>query len=242
LVLVHAGVGMGDGVAIAFGADFSDAAEDRDFIGGFDVAHGIDCGGEIVEVRHGVALLEEFRGREIAGEGLVVGVGEFPGVIAADFGAGAVGLIGESEAEPEIADGIALEKVRENDIEIADGQDGVVAEILLLRGGESQEIGAIDLRGAASLLRLEDGDSAFFYVHQEDRAGVLEAGEIEEVVVFAVVGGFGDIVAGEKDGVSGLELFCQFGTAGGEGLRAAEIVDGLAVGVLRGGGEGAGEK
>ena len=53
---------------------------------------------------------------------------------------------------------------------------------------------------------LEDEGVALDDVEDEDGAGIGEAGEVEEIVVFAIVDGFGKRFAGEEDEVSGLEL------------------------------------
>ncbi len=133
-------MGVGDGVAIALGADFSDAAKDRDFVGGFDIAQSVDGRREVAEMRHGIAFREQFCGGQVAGKRLVIRMRKFPSVIAAHFRARAVGFIGEAEPHPEIATCIALQRRGKRKVKVADGQHNVVTEALLLRRRQGQQI------------------------------------------------------------------------------------------------------
>src|SRR5262249_20139228 len=105
-------------------------------------------------------------------------------------------------------------------------------QLLSLLRSEGENIGTVDLLGARRLLWLEEGGVAGGDIEKEDGARIGDPGEVEKVIVFAVMDGFGESFAGEQHEVPGLELLPELRAASGEFLRTAKIVHGCGVGVL----------
>ena len=88
-------------LGIALCADFSDAPQHFDFLGHFDIAQRVHGGRPIAQMRHGVALGEQFRRSQIDRHGLVIRMRKFPSVIAPHLGPGSIGLVGEVQPQPQ---------------------------------------------------------------------------------------------------------------------------------------------
>ena len=70
-------------------------------------------------------------------------------------------------------------------------------------------------------------------VHDHHRARVLEPGEVIKIIVLAIMRSLRNFVAREQDRVSGLQLFGEGRTPRRERFRPAQILDCLAIGILR---------
>ena len=74
-----------------------------DFLRSFYVAHGVDELGSVAHVRGGIAFGQLLESGAISGQRIAVWTGILSGVVAASFRAGAVGLVGESQAQPQVS-------------------------------------------------------------------------------------------------------------------------------------------
>src|ERR1700751_3346928 len=135
---------------------------------------------------------------------------KLPGVVAAGLGAGAVCFIGKIQTNPKIFRCGWSESVRgvgQEDIDVRDRRHTLEAESFALRRGKGQKIRAVGLGGLRRLFGLENKYSFLLTVEQHHRTGILQAGEIVEIVVFAIVDSLGDFIASEQDYGSGLATF-----------------------------------
>ena len=188
--------------------------------------------GSVALVRRRIALGQLFQSGAVSGEGIAVWARILGGVVATGLGAGAVGLVGKSQTQPQV--GFPAHEIRQDGVQSTDRQHRFVSQFFLGFGRHGEQIGAIDLFRARALLGLENRDVTVADVHDHDRAGIGQSGEIEEVVVLAVVIGFRKNGAGKQNEVArSCSLFGKFLTTAREFLRPAQIVDRDRIGVLR---------
>ena len=92
-----------------------------------------------MEVRHWVALLQQFCRRQVGRQRFMVRMRKLPGVVAAGLGAGAVCFIGKIQTNPKIFRGRWSESVRgvgQEDIDVRDRRHTLEAESFAIRRGK----------------------------------------------------------------------------------------------------------
>ena len=112
-------------------------------------------------------------------------------------------------------------------------RDILEAERFAIRRRKRQKIWAVGLGGLGRLFGFENKYSFLLAIEHHHCARILQASEIIEIVVFAIVDRFGNFVASEQYYGAGLATLRQFRAASSERLRSAEVVNRLPIRILR---------